>query len=310
MLFGSVRSEVVVEPAALDFGTVIPVGSASAMLAETNSRGGDPSVNGGGVVVRSSGGAGGRADRRLPRRVEVRNTTLGKLECHWSAPKGSAFRIEPADFDIEPEASALVTVAFDPPEDNQFYSAVLECAVTFKTMRNFRLVGQEAFCVPWTLRLPVEGNTFVGGLNLFTEDACFDVPHDIVTFPSCPVGETTVQTVRLVNRHPEPVHFDLDLVGADGSAFSVYPSSGVVPGSGGFRLIMLAFAPRQWAAVAAQLVCRLNHTDAVSLALNLGAEAALPGASFNLFGDVGWSSRDCRFFFFFFFLVVVVVALY
>ena len=72
-----------------------------------------------------------------------------------------AFVVTPKLTDIPAKSTAEFRVHFRPQVDNSFYGAQLECYVSFKSMRSFRLVNEDTFTPSFCLTPMVAGYAMI-----------------------------------------------------------------------------------------------------------------------------------------------------
>ena len=159
-------------------------------------------------------------NRREPQTVVIRNTSSAKATANWSLPvdarvQGAArkdgkavgssldassdmasfWRISPSSADIAPNSTATFQVSLDPNAPPASFGCFLECFVTYKTMRSFRLVTDDSFIPSQCLLLQCTH------LAPYRENG--PTPHvqlpTAVAFPPCEEGKSVYQVLDLHN---------------------------------------------------------------------------------------------------------------
>ena len=187
-------------------------------------------------------GAASRLSVGPTKTVRLFNHTNGKVSASWVCPAARGvtpcFVVSPPSVDILPHSSASFKVQFRPPDEQKYYCQVLECYVAFKSMRSFRLVGEDNFCPPWCLPLTASGHTFPSGIEQFIAKPTLS--HSTLQFPAVHAGDVGYQTISIKNDGDTPMLFQVrnDATGV----FTVRPSVGLVP-KGTTQLLAVRFAP-------------------------------------------------------------------
>jgi len=229
-------------------------------------------------------GGGSRLRPGESKNVQVFNRTSGKMTVHWIVPEGynngspadmnaPVFSISPLECDVLPNSAAAFRVQFRPHSDQQYYTQYLECHVSFKTMRTFRLVNDDNFATPWCLTLAACGHSFPMGVEQFIPKAILS--HRQLTFPGIHVGDSGYQTISIKNDNDTPMMFSIK--GDASGVFKVLPESGAVP-AGGTQLLVVRFCPRETTRCSRSLQIVLNNDLSSALWLSLigtGCKASL-----------------------------------
>ena len=224
---------------------------------------------------------GGAARLRAGEAKSVRliNHTSGKLVAHWVVPQGRkgepplpCFNVVPAMCDVPPHSSAVFRVQFRPTADQTYYSQNLECFVAFKSMRTFRLVGEDNFALPWCLPLACAGHTFPSGVPHFIPKPALS--HATLSFPAVHAGDVGYQTISIKNDGDTPMLFQVR--NDPSGVFSVRPSVGLVP-RGETQLLAVRFAPPEVKRYARGLHIVLNTNTARPTQLHMHGSGTKAG---------------------------------
>eukprot|EP01047_Picozoa_sp_COSAG01_P047929 COSAG01_NODE_4623_length_4868_cov_3.974837_5_plen_563_part_01 len=158
--------------------------------------------------------------------ITVVNGADAKVQCKWVLPN-QWVKIFPESADVPAGGATTFQVAFRPGAENMYYGCTLEAFVSFKTMRNFRLVTDKSFVPPWHLEVEVQGHTFAPGAEHFLPKVGLPGGGDTVFFPAAPVPGSRYQTLALTNNAHTPLFFKMD-TGLTNFAFSCKPMRGLV----------------------------------------------------------------------------------
>eukprot|EP00163_Fabomonas_tropica_P000177 TRINITY_DN10121_c0_g1_i2.p1 TRINITY_DN10121_c0_g1~~TRINITY_DN10121_c0_g1_i2.p1 ORF type:complete len:1868 (-),score=465.54 TRINITY_DN10121_c0_g1_i2:72-5675(-) len=178
------------------------------------------------------------------------------------------FIVLPRVADIPANGSYTFRVAFRPQLDNFYFGAQLECFVTHKANRSFRLINYETFVPPFCLTLPVFGHTFNPKREQYLP--MVEVPSKRLTFPGVLVGESAYQVFELRNKGVTPMRFHIPTLGNEEgeSTFVCKPSKGTVPPES-TSLIYFRFTPRKPKSYTQKATCLLNNSSASGIKIQL-----------------------------------------
>ena len=236
----------------------------------------------------------------LPERrsVHITNRTSGRVSVSWVLPPSVEgaylrdFNVLPIANEIDPGATAEYAVCFSPSKNAEYFSTELECFVSPKQNRSFRLVDDESFTPPLCLPLRVCGHTF-------PPNECF-VPRVVTCFggssreqalslPPAAVGDDVYYTFQIANYSEVPAHFNFAFEGVTdagsiasgemaslGGVFAIVPPSGLVA-MHEFQLITVRFRPRAPRAYQAALTLNLNNDmGGGAISISLSGRGSLP----------------------------------
>lgn len=173
--------------------------------------------------------------------ITVVNNAHAKVTCNWNLPN-EWVRIFPESADVTPNGGTTTfQVSFRPGSENMYYGCTLEAYVSYKTMRNFRLVTDKSFVPPWHLEVQVQGHTFPSGAEHFLPKVGLPGGGDTVYFPACCVPGSQYQTLALTNKAHTPLFFAMDQK-LTSSVFSCLPKSALVQPHG-MQMVALRFLP-------------------------------------------------------------------
>lgn len=218
--------------------------------------------------------------------VVLTNHTSSKVAVMWFPPKvrgdgglsDAVFRVEPPEAEIAPGQSLKVKVYFHPEQSNRNFLNDLEAYCFFKNQRTFRLVNDPTLTPPWCLSLRATGHTFPSGQLLAKVSfAGGAVRGGKLAFPTCVVGDSVFQTVKLRNSSNLPSLFRIELGfdssagglgggAGDGQEFSVKPLTGEI-GADDFALICIRFSARSTKKALQLLRCLVNGAPGGQLLL-------------------------------------------
>jgi hypothetical protein len=173
--------------------------------------------------------------------VTVVNSAHAKVTCNWILPNDWV-KVFPESGDVLPNGgSTTFQISFRPGAENMYYGCTLEAFISFKTMRNFRLVTDKSFVPPWHVEVAVQGHTFPGGAEHFLPKVGLPGGGEPVYFPACCVPGAQHQTLALTNKAHTPLFFNMDRSLAS-SVFSCKPVAGLVAAHG-MQMVALRFKP-------------------------------------------------------------------
>ena len=176
-----------------------------------------------------------------PRTITVTNTADAKVTCNWVLPNDWV-RVFPPSADVLPRGGQTsFQVHFRPGAENMYYACTLEAFVSFKTMRNFRLVTDKSFVPPWHVEVEVQGHTFAPGAEHFLPKVELPGEGSTVFFPASSVPGRKHQTLALKNLAHTPLFFNMDTT-LTNRVFSCKPMRGLVEPSA-MQMVALRFMP-------------------------------------------------------------------
>lgn len=216
--------------------------------------------------------------------VSLTNHTASKVAIMWFPPKirsdvgqgEPVFRIEPNEAEIVPGKSLKFKVYFNPLQSNRNFLSDVEVYCFFKNQRTFRLVNDATLTPPWCLSLRTTGHTFPSGQLL--AKVSFNsggIRGGKLAFPTCVLGDSVFQTVKLRNSSNLPSLFKIELGfdnntgeldGVEESEFSVKPQTGEI-GADDFALICIRYSPKSTKKVLQLLRCLVNGSPGGQLLL-------------------------------------------
>ena len=137
-------------------------------------------------VVRARGGE--------TRRVDVHNRTSSAAVARWAHDTGAVFAVDPPALDLPPFSSAAFNVTARAPQHASPALNVLECYVSYKSMRSAKLVADEHTVPPTclTLTCTVRGDSRPSPVKA-------ELSVSRVEFPPVHVGDVSFQTLCLRN---------------------------------------------------------------------------------------------------------------
>ncbi len=176
-----------------------------------------------------------------PKSITVTNTADAKVTCNWVLPN-EWVKVFPESADVLPRGGQTTfQVHFRPGAENMYYACTLEAFVSFKTMRNFRLVTDKSFVPPWHVEVEVQGHTFAPGAEHFLPKVELPGEGSTVFFPASSVPGRKHQTLALKNLAHTPLFFNMDSSLTD-RVFSCKPMRGLVQPSA-MQMVALRFMP-------------------------------------------------------------------
>jgi hypothetical protein len=176
-----------------------------------------------------------------PKSITVTNTADAKVTCNWVLPN-EWVKVFPESADVLPRGGQTTfQVHFRPGAENMYYGCTLEAFVSFKTMRNFRLVTDKSFVPPWHVEVEVQGHTFAPGAEHFLPKVELPGEGSTVFFPAASVPGRKHQTLALKNLAHTPLFFNMDTSLTD-RVFSCKPMRGLVQPSA-MQMVALRFMP-------------------------------------------------------------------
>lgn len=250
--------------------------------------------------------------------VTVMNTSDVSAVATWSVPSPSCpYTVSPAQQVIGPHGSAVFTLqasSSNDSSDDSYALCTLECYVNFESMSAFYLapdgcvVPPRCFTVACTTSTAAAPTGLPKGAQASTAAQIRAVPQ--VCLPACRLGGSSYQVIALHNRGGSAARYDVRALllkhvsavvlppdttridpppaahqesDVDGSAFSVFPPTGVVPPRAR-QLLVVKFSPSEPA----------RYEAAATLAWNAperGADASLAVAptdstTLNFLGEV------------------------
>ena len=258
------------------------------------------------------------------RLVTVRNHTSAKASASWSVESSSAagsgsagaplWTVEPASGDIPPFGTATFEVRLNgPPRAGATFGDYLECYVSYKQMRSFRLVSEATFTPPQCLLLLCQ---HVATVTEASAPPAVHLPSH-VAFPSCHKLDSVFQVLALTNKGETVVSYSMqitakrlkagrqgarsvppgtvlsDLDDEDGSeeggahedspgsedrsrgVFGCFPSHGTVA-PGATSLVLCSFCPNAAAKFAGVAVISFNESSIGARQVFLRGEGFLP----------------------------------
>ena len=197
--------------------------------------------------------------------AHVTNHTNAKITVMWRIPLSDDeddeldFAVLPASADIAPGETFAFKVVFRPSQNDFYYNQELEAYAFFKSNRNFRLVNNDTLTPPWCLTTRVFGHTFGSASEQFIAKIETNLRrgNNVVSFPSCHVGDSVFQTVQMTNRGDTPTTFAFE---SDPSrVFTIKPDNGVIE-AGGFTLVAIRFTPNSVGQHRHTTTCLLNNS--------------------------------------------------
>ena len=218
-----------------------------------------------------------------PQIVSLTNHTSSKVAVVWFPPctrtdaglSAPVFRVEPNDSEIAPGKSLTFKIYFNPKQSNRNFLNDLEVYCFFKNQRTFRLVNDATLTPPWCLNVRVTGHTFpTGQLLAKVKFSGGGVRGGKLAFPTCFIGDSVFQTVKLRNSSNLPsvfkieLGFDVDsgLDGTEANEFTVKPLTGEI-GADDFALICVRCTPKSNKKVIQLLRCIVNGSPGGQLLL-------------------------------------------
>eukprot|EP00741_Cyanophora_paradoxa_P021341 tig00021348_g20600.t1 len=185
-------------------------------------------------------GPGSKYRANEPRTIHVTNRGAAKITCMWAPPEGAEapFAVIPSSADVKPSSTMAFRAVFQPRKEMQTFCGQVECYAYVKTMRNFRLVTDDAFVPPWCLAPVFAGHTFPPELEQFPPDCAFG--QRVLRFPPVHVGDRAHETLAIYNRADTPARFQLQH--DPSGVFECLPRTGLVP-AGELVLIAVRFTP-------------------------------------------------------------------
>ncbi|ORZ39395.1 hypothetical protein BCR44DRAFT_1426454 [Catenaria anguillulae PL171] len=234
-----------------------------------------------------------------PRTLTLTNHSHTKVICTWLTSTASpAFLIEPAAAELAPKSTHVFRVSYRPEMDDAVDSAGYVCVVTPKTMRSFRLVGEDAAVTPSSmLQVGLVGNTLSPQIAMTKVEIASGATGTRIVLPAAvPNGPSVGRTFKVANVGDCPAHFSFTFPGTaavagldagQASAWKVVPMSGVVPVNGTVlvraEFDLCAFTPDSTlptksssGQITQPIVCMLNGTLSTSHALTLATQLAQP----------------------------------
>ncbi|GFR66876.1 coiled-coil domain-containing protein 108-like [Elysia marginata] len=175
---------------------------------------------------------------------------------------------------------------------NKLYGNELECHVSYKSLRDFRLVEDRTHCPPWCLTLKCLGHTFLPGNETFLPRQA--VLPQVIVFPAINTGESAYRTLVMGNMGDTPITYDLtsSLVASPGQTvcgrsrcgtavtndpasdqkvFAVKPSKGIL--KSGYQVFTVRMTPKTVNSFTHDLLLRLNDNEKYDQTVHLCGSA-------------------------------------
>ena len=108
-----------------------------------------------------------------------------------------SFLVFPNNVEIPAKTSQEFTVHYRPTSEMKFDGEVLECFVSYKRNRNFRLVDLKKFTPPWALTLRCLGHT----MGFHRDDCRVELPKEAVKLRPVAGGQRSYATFQVGNVH-------------------------------------------------------------------------------------------------------------
>uniref|UniRef100_H2Y6N0 Abnormal spindle-like microcephaly-associated protein ASH domain-containing protein n=1 Tax=Ciona savignyi TaxID=51511 RepID=H2Y6N0_CIOSA len=169
-------------------------------------------------------------------------------------------------------------VNFNPTNPNQLYGKQLECYVSYKCQRDYRLVEESAVSPPWLLTVDVSAHTFNGNNETFLPDTL--ICTNQLSFGPVLTSHNSYRTILLENKSNAPLlHHNLFLFLSlspqnPSSAFTIKPSEGLVKSR--FHISTLRLVPDRVDAYTGAVTLRLNDNPIHDQVLQLSGSGEQP----------------------------------
>ncbi|CAG5126792.1 unnamed protein product, partial [Candidula unifasciata] len=204
----------------------------------------------------------------VERTVNITNHTKGKVTVQWMGDSSHLFSVSPVTLDIPAMKSCSFRVSFKAEAANKMSGNELECFVFYKSIRDYRLVQDLTVCPPWCLTLKCLCHTFMPNNDTFLPHAVIE-PR-VVVFSAVNTGESTHETLLMVNTGDTPILYDLTLsftgqgkvrcgTTPQTDMFMVKPNKGLL--KPGYQVFSLRMTPTAVSTFSHDLLFRLNDQE-------------------------------------------------
>ena len=209
-----------------------------------------------------------------PKTITVTNSANAKVTCNWVMPNDWV-RVIPESADVLPRGGQTTfQVQFRPDAENMYYACTLEGFVSYKTMRNFRLVSDKSFVPPWHVEVEVQGHTFAPGAEHFLPKVELPGAGKTVFFPASSVPGRRHQTLAMQNLAHTPLFFSMDTSQTD-RVFQCKPMHGLVQASA-LQMVALRFMPTVPKAYESKIRAIFNNTPHCTADFPIAGAGFLP----------------------------------
>ncbi|XP_028409059.1 cilia- and flagella-associated protein 65-like [Dendronephthya gigantea] len=187
--------------------------------------------------------------------INITNHTKGKVTCNWLKDTAGIFEISPESVDILPLKTASFIVTFKPDQANQFYGCEIECFISYKSTRDYRLVEDKTLSPPWCVTVYCSGETFSRESESFLPRLEFSATQ--LVFPAVTLQNTSYRTFAIANTSSNPVRFIFDR--DPSGTFRCKPSQGIIRDN--LQLVMLRYEALEMEAKKLSLCCHFNNEE-------------------------------------------------
>ncbi|CAB4001244.1 Hypothetical predicted protein, partial [Paramuricea clavata] len=187
--------------------------------------------------------------------VNITNHTKGKVTCNWLKDMTGVFEISPESVDILPLKTASFILTFKPDRENQFYGCEIECFVSYKCARDYRLVEDKTLSPPWCVTVYCSGETFSRDRESFLPRLEFSATQ--LVFPAVTLQNTSYRTLCIANTPANPVRFSFDRDPT--GTFRCKPSQGIIKDN--IQLVMFRHEAMDMQTNKLPLCCHFNNED-------------------------------------------------
>lgn len=132
-------------------------------------------------------------------------------------------------------------------------------------------MNENSFTPPWFLSITATGNTFSPQIEHFIPRIDMSKLRTNVMFPSCLIGNTVYQNIKIYNEGDTPILFNFkrNLI-----EFSAYPLCGLIL-KHEYALIELSFTPSEEQLYISQWKCVINETESSSINFMLSGQGCV-----------------------------------
>ncbi|XP_059144553.1 cilia- and flagella-associated protein 65-like [Physella acuta] len=219
----------------------------------------------------------------LEKTVTITNHTRGKVTVQWNGDTSHTFYVTPATIDVPPLKTCSFRVSFKPKAENQIYGNELECFVSYKSLRDYRLVEDKTMCPPWCLTLSCIGHTFLPNNETFLPRT--SIFPSVLVFPAVNTGESSYRSIVVQNTGDTPILFDLhktlDMQPLTKTrcaskehrehVFGVKPKRGIL--KAGYQIVTVRMNPAVVDSFSHQLLIQLNENEKYNQVVQLCGSA-------------------------------------
>jgi len=170
--------------------------------------------------------------------IQMTNHTRGKVVVNWINDPNSSFSVTPTSCQIPSRKSTEFRLKFKPKLPNKLYKDEVECYISYLCMRDYRMVHEDFYVLPWHVSVFCCGHSFSENSQIYKPD--LELNTKTLNFPPLLSSDVSYKTLLLHQTSNLPMMFKVNQPNLL-EHFSVKPSFGIVNDS--FQIVSLRYRP-------------------------------------------------------------------